>query len=245
MNYTQTKIICLIYKDMKIKRFFESTQSDKSIIDDYFAELSEGGSMDNKVNFSIKEINDNYFKVYVFLKIDRNQNIEIYQKLNLLEKKNDLKSKIFKYIKSSILGLLNDDSVDDIKIHEEDFGYEIEILTNLKGELEDWIYIDDDQSVTYDERRFEILMKNKFNVNVVSSSINMEADKYGDEYPEMSISLDEKPTKEKIEEIKKYMLSITKYFPIYGEDEKLFINLYNRGESQWIYLEINDMIYIQ
>ena len=77
------------------------------------------------------------------------------------------------------------------------------------------------------------------------SSFKWSADKYGYEYPEMSISLDEKPTKEKIEEIKKYMLSITKYFPIYGEDEKLFINLYNRGESQWIYLEINDMIYIQ
>ena len=229
---------------MKIKRFFESIQSDKFIIDDYFAELSEGGSMDKEVNFSINEVNENYFKVYVDIKIDKNYNIDIYPKLDLLEKKNDLKSKIFKYIKSSILGLLNDDSVDDIKIHEEDFGYEIEVLTNLKGDLEDWIYIDDDQSITYDERRFRKLMKNKFNVNVASSSINMEADKYGEEYPEMSIALDETPTKEKIEEIKKYMLSITKYFPIYGEDQKLFINMFSR-ESQWIYLEFNDLAYIQ
>lgn len=229
---------------MKIKRFFESVQSDKFIIDDYFAELSEGGSMDKEVNFSINEVNENYFKVYVDIKIDKNYNIDIYPKLDLLEKKNDLKSKIFKYIKSSILGLLNDDSVDDIKIHEEDFGYEIEVLTNLKGDLEDWIYIDDDQIITYDERRFRKLMKNKFNVNVASSSINMEADKYGEEYPEMSIALDETPTKEKIEEIKKYMLSITKYFPIYGEDQKLFINMFSR-ESQWIYLEFNDLAYIQ
>jgi hypothetical protein len=229
---------------MKIKRFFESVESDRFIIDDYFSELSEGGSFDKEIRFTINEINENLFKVYIQFKIDKNYNIDIYPKLDLLEKKNDLKSKIFKYIKSSILGLLNDDSVDDIKIHEEDFGYEIEVLTKLKGNIEDWIYVDDDQSITYDERRFRKLMKNKFNVNVVSSSINMEAGRYGEEYPEMSIALDETPTKEKIEEIKKYMLSIIKYFPIYGEDQKLFINLTNR-ESQWIYLEFNDLAYIQ
>lgn len=160
---------------MRIRRFLESKNNLNSLLDDYFSDLAGGGDINDQVYFDIKEVNNNLSEVKIKIKkIPFSSSEGILAELEHISNKTKTKLNITKYIRSSVIGLLNDDNVEDIKWRFDEDNFTIRVWSKIKDGDEDWIFEDDDdlREVSIDELRLKKLMKSKFNLEFVSVDIS-------------------------------------------------------------------------
>jgi hypothetical protein len=152
---------------MKIRRFWESTQSnDLLIIKDYFSSFSE--DLDDMCSTHFNKINDNLFEVVIRFLGDTTSKIKEETNLTKLDHwidMNEVDNKILNELRSSMRALVDDDMLEEFKLTKHTWGYTIEIHTQIKGEVTDWCYVNDN-NITYDKNRLKKIIFDKFEVEV-------------------------------------------------------------------------------
>jgi hypothetical protein len=227
---------------MKIRRFWESTQSnDLLIIKDYFSSFSE--DLDDICSTHFNKINDNLFEVIIRFTGDTTSQIKEETNLTKLDHwidMNEVDNKILNELRSSMRALVDDDMLEEFILTKRVYGYSIEIHTKIKGDVSEWVYAED-YEIYYDKNRFKKIIKDTFGVDVESSYMQEEYDKNGDRYLEFGITFTEKISAEIAEKIKKFILDIQ--LDVDGDLEKAFKgswSLYtNQKDTKTLYFEIN------
>ena len=151
-------------------------------------------------------------------------------------------NKILKELRASMQMLVSDDMLEEFKLTKHTWGYTIEIHTQIKGEVTDWCYVNDN-NITYDKNRLKKIIFDKFEVEVESSHMGEEYDKYGDRYLEFEITFKNKIMVKVVKQIKDFILNTE--IEVDDNLEKVFTSswgLWNYKETEEIknlYFEIN------
>ena len=129
---------------MRIKRFNESLENDLRVIKDYFASFSE--DLEDICEAHFNKVNDNLFEVVIRFKGNMTSQISDETSLTKLEHwidMNEVDNKILKELRASMQMLVSDDMLEEFKLTKHTWGYTIEIHTQIKGEVTDWCYVND------------------------------------------------------------------------------------------------------
>jgi hypothetical protein len=171
---------------MKVKRFFESIESDKWLIDAFFSDFSDGTLDSKNFKFELDEKNENFFEVIISCTKPKNS-IDIMDKVQNIIDLNKIESELLIYIKSSLIALEDSSEVEKITFDSYSRGsFNIRIWTKVKGDVENWFTITEDGYFEMDELRLKVLMKEKFDIEV--SGVSEEEDiRYGEPYREIVI----------------------------------------------------------
>lgn len=230
---------------MKIRRFNESLEDDLRAIKDYFASFTE--DLEDICGAHFNKVNDNLFEVVIRFTGEMTSKISDETKLTKLDHwidMNEVDNKILKELRSSMQMLVSDDMLEEFKLTKHTWGYTIEIHTQIKGEVTDWVYVNDD-TIKYDKNRFKKVIQDKFGVEVESSHMGEEFDKHGDRYLEFEITFKNKIKVEIANQVKNYILNIET--DIYDDLEKVFTNYWGNyketDEIKNLYFEINGSVY--
>lgn len=172
---------------MKIKRFFESIESDKWLIDDFFSDFSDGNLDSKNYKFKLNEKNENFFEVIISCSKPEDSSYAIDKIQNIIDL-NKSESDLLGYIRSSLMGLEDNSEVEKIKFDSYSRGtFNIKIWTKVKGDIENWFTITEDGYFEMDESRLKILMKEKFGIDVLKSLEFDDVDNQGEPYREIAI----------------------------------------------------------
>lgn len=170
---------------MRIKRFFESKESDIWLIDAFFSDFTDG-NLDKYCKFEIIEKNENFFEVIISIKntISSDPTEEVQNIIDLNKKE----LYILEYVNSALMGLENNIEVEKLTFDSYTRGsFRIKIWTKVKGDVENWFTITEDGYFEMDESRLKNLMKEKFGIDVLKSFENDDVDNQGDPYREIVI----------------------------------------------------------
>lgn len=157
---------------MKVKRFFESIESDKWLIDAFFSDFSDGTLDSKNFKFELDEKNENFFEVIISCTKPKNSTRQdpIMDKVQNIIDLNKIESELLRYIKSSLIAL-EDSEVEKITFDSYSRGsFNIRIWTKVKGDVENWFTITEDGYFEMDELRLKVLMKEKFDIEVSGAS---------------------------------------------------------------------------
>jgi hypothetical protein len=172
---------------MKVKRFFESIESDKWLIDAFFSDFSDGTLDSKNFKFELDEKNENFFEVIISCTKPKNS-IDIMDKVQNIIDLNKIESELLIYIKSSLIALEDSSEVEKITFDSYSRGsFNIRIWTKVKGDVENWFTITEDGYFEMDELRLKVLMKEKFDIEVSGVSEEEDIDRYGEPYREIVI----------------------------------------------------------
>jgi len=171
---------------MKVKRFFESIESDKWLIDAFFSDFSDGTLDSKNFKFELDEKNENFFEVIISCTKPKNS-IDIMDKVQNIIDLNKIESELLLYIKSSLIALEDSSEFEKVTFDSYSRGsFNIRIWTKVKGDVENWFTITEDGYFEMDELRLKVLMKEKFDIEV--SGVSEEEDiRYGEPYREIVI----------------------------------------------------------
>lgn len=231
---------------MKIQKFHESYNNDLRVIKDYFASFSE--DLEDICEAHFNKVNDNLFEVVIRFKGNMTSQISDETSLTKLDHwidMNEVDNKILKELRSSMQMLVSDDMLEEFKLSKHNWGYTIEIHTQIKGEVTDWCYVND-RNITYDKNRLKKIIFDKFEVEVESSHMGEECDGCGNRYLEFEITFKNKIKGEVVKQIKDFILNTE--IEVDGDLEKVFTSswaLWNYKETDEIkniYFEINSGI---
>ena len=229
---------------MKIRRFNESIQNDLISIKEYFSSFES--DLEDICQAHFNKVNDNLFEVVIRFTGDTSSQINDETNLTKLDNwinMNEVDNIILKELRASMQMLVNDDMLEEFKLSKNYWGYTIEIHTQIKVEVTDWVYVNDG-SITYDKNRLKKIIFDSFGVEVESSHMGEEYDKYGDRYLEFEITFKNKIKGEIANQIKNYVMNIED-----ADGDKVFIEcwgLYNYKETDEIknlYFEITKSVY--
>lgn len=199
---------------MKIRKFHESYNNDLFNIKNYFSNFSD--DMEDLCTINISEVNKTLYKISIqrkklIEKIDENSLNEIESWIT----ENQEDSNILKEIRSALTLLTQDDMLDSFILNKTLNGYQIEVNTQITGEIEDWIYVDA-PDVKWDKKRLMKIINQKFGITPIKAKIyNL----YGDPALELQIQIDENDI-ELANKIKNYILSLT--YDDYGSENDIF-----------------------
>jgi hypothetical protein len=207
---------------MKIKRFFESINY--STIENYFSDLED--RYDDAI-LEITEINPNYFRIEVAPseKIRKQLALRDTSPLSIINRikvSNKWQNECLEFIERGIVALNNSDGIEKISFHEKNGVFNILVNTTIEGETpEDWIKVDNEGYMEYDEILLKRIMKEKFDVDLIGSTFDKDSD---ENYMLLMFKLGypKSLTEEDKESIKRYMLSLSA--TIYGQNRKIFQN---------------------
>lgn len=158
---------------MKVKRFFESIESDKWLIDAFFSDFSDGTLDSKNFKFELDEKNENFFEVIISCTKPKNSTRQdpIMDKVQNIIDLNKIESELLRYIKSSLIALEDSSEVEKITFDSYSRGsFNIRIWTKVKGDVENWFTITEDGYFEMDELRLKVLMKEKFDIEVSGAS---------------------------------------------------------------------------
>ena len=213
-----------------LKKFFESTQSDIEVIKEYFYNISE--DLEDTCELDINQNNENFFTVTIrpILKIKGTITQESTELINDWITSNSNSSKILNELKSSISRLQDENILESFSLRKfistgNSEGYSLEIYTKLKEgqDIENWIFIEDDNSAWVDGLRLKKYMSSKFDVKVSNYELNEDYDKYNERYIQLTINFAEPVQKSKLEEIKQLLLKKEVRHEDEGEDIQIFV----------------------
>jgi hypothetical protein len=172
---------------MKVKRFFESIESDKWLIDAFFSDFSDGTLDSKNFKFELDEKNENFFEVIISCTKPKNS-IDIMDKVQNIIDLNKIESELLLYIKSSLIALEDSSEFEKVTFDSYSRGsFNIRIWTKVKGDVENWFTITEDGYFEMDELRLKVLMKEKFDIEVSGVSEKEDIDRYGEPYREIVI----------------------------------------------------------
>jgi hypothetical protein len=162
---------------MKIKRFVEKVNYSYTI-QDYFSDLED--YLDS-TEIEVTELNPNFYEVEIYpndkqRKIIQRDNTPM-SELNYFREKNKWQLECLKYIENAIMALENDDNVERIIFKEVNVGFSIKINTTITTNDDEWFSIIDNELV-YDEFKIKKIMKDKFDIKLLSVSDDFDDD-YG------------------------------------------------------------------
>ncbi len=126
---------------MKIWRFHESLENDFLTIKDYFSSFSE--DLDEMCSVHFNKINDNLFEVVIRFTGDTTSKIKEETNLTKLDhwiNMNEVDNKILNELRSSMRALVDDDMLEEFELTKQNWGYQIEIHTKIKGDVSEWVY---------------------------------------------------------------------------------------------------------
>ena len=233
---------------MRILRFNESKENEdiQVIIKEYFASFED---MEDICTLEFKKINDTYFKIKIRLK---NSNTKIKQQYyiksesdlfildnHIINNTND--NKILTELKASLNGLINDDVLEDFNISRQYaivpasyILYEIKIWTKVSGDYQQWVFIND-YHLLYDKVRLKQLIKDKFNIEIISSILEEDYDRYNDRYIRFGIEFEKGVNLTDKDKISEWILSTNDLF----NDEVEWIFQRIKGNENTLLFDVN------
>jgi hypothetical protein len=191
-----------------LKRFFESQDSDLEILKDYFYNLIDDLSDICNVNF--KQNTTNFFTVYINREKKINRTID-QNTINLIDTwidSNSNDSKIILALKESISRLEDHMLVESFTLEVTHDGWSLNIYTQLKGDANEWIFMEEDYSVWIDKLRLKKYLE-KFGVKFKSYHFSEDSTKYSERYYDLDIYFEEMYPKDKLEEVLNALKEIT------------------------------------
>jgi len=217
---------------MKVKRFFESIESDKWLIDAFFSDFSDGTLDSKNFKFELDEKNENFFEVIISCTKPKNS-IDIMDKVQNIIDLNKIESELLIYIKSSLIALEDSSEVEKITFDSYSRGsFNIRIWTKVKGDVENWFTITEDGYFEMDELRLKVLMKEKFDIEV--SGVSEEEDiRYGEPYREIVIQTGQNLSddRNKAFDVLNYFRTIRRNY--WGMERRVFTNVtFNRNRIE-------------
>ncbi len=226
---------------MKIWRFHESLENDFLTIKDYFSSFSE--DLDEMCSVHFNKINDNLFEVVIRFTGDTTSKIKEETNLTKLDhwiNMNEVDNKILNELRSSMRALVDDDMLEEFELTKQNWGYQIEIHTKIKGDVSEWVYTED-YEIYYDKNRLKRLIKDKFDVDVESSYMGEEYDKRGDRYLLFYITFKNNISDEMAKQIQKFLSDIE--LDVEGDIEKAFVGSWGiyGSTTKSISFEINQV----
>jgi hypothetical protein len=162
---------------MKIKRFVEKVNYSYTI-QDYFSDLED--YLDS-TEIELTELNPNFYEVEIYpndkqRKIQRDNTLSVAMlELNYVREKNKWQLECLKYIENAIMALENDDNVERIIFKEVNGGFSIKINTTITTNDDEWFSITDND-LSYDEFKIKKIMKDKFDIKLLSVSDDFDDD---------------------------------------------------------------------
>ena len=231
---------------MKVKRFFESIESDKWLIDAFFSDFSDGTLDSKNFKFELDEKNENFFEVIISCTKPKNstRQVPIMDKVQNIIDLNKIESELLRYIKSSLIALEDSSEVEKITFDSYSRGsFNIRIWTKVKGDVENWFTITEDGYFEMDELRLKVLMKEKFDIEVSGASEEEDIDRNGEPYREIVIQTDQnlsddRSWRDKALDVLNYFKSIRRNY--WQMERRVFRNVaFNRNRIE---LELDSSI---
>jgi hypothetical protein len=233
---------------MKILRFFESLDGDFSTVKSYFSGFNTLKDI-CRISFDVR--NENTFEITITY-IGDTSSLITYSPDKDADNTNSLKNWINqkddeKLIMETLKDIMREISDDDIlyefSIRRYTFGHNVKITTKLKNEydLENWIYVNNQDEISHDKNRLKVLMNKKYDIDVTKSEI-----KHGyrdnHKYLYLEIYFNEKLSVDKKADILKWMKNIKIFVPNYEEEYIIFDSVYFGEYQNFIDCYIINMI---
>ena len=192
-----------------LKRFNENTDSDISILKEYFFNISE--DLDDICQLTINQNTSNFFTIFINQKRNIRGTID-QSSLNRIDEwieSNQNNSRTLAELKSSIIRLDGEDLLESFNLDKNIDGYRLEIFTKIKSDsdIENWIFVEPDYSVWIDQLRLKALIKNRFNLEITNSYFSEDYDKY-DKYIQFNITFKDLVEKSKLQEVVDFLSKI-------------------------------------
>ena len=218
-----------------LKKFNENTDSDISILKEYFFNISE--DLDDICQLTINQNTSNFFTIFINQKRNIKGTID-QSSLNKIDEwieSNQDNSRILAELKSSINRLDGEELLESFKVDKNIDEYILEIFTKIKSDsdIENWIFVEPDYSVWIDQLRLKALIKNRFNLEITNS--------YFSEDLQFNITFKDLVEKSKLQEVVDFLSKTRAQDP---DDDDTF-EIFNGGtfskyrESSrdiWLYL---------
>jgi hypothetical protein len=213
-----------------LKKFNESKDSDLDILKEYFYNIAE--DLSDICELSITQNNDNYFTITIkpLLEIKSTITQDNTEYINDWITSNSHNSKILVELKSSISRLQEENILESFTLKKfqslsNSDGYILEIYTKIKGDvdIENWIFLEEDDTVWVDNLRLKKFMNSKFGLEIQNYELGEDFDKYNERYIHFTINFNEPVQKSKLEEIKVELLKKE----LWSEDEGEMINIFD------------------
>lgn len=203
-----------------LKRFNENTDSDISILKEYFFNISE--DLDDICQLTINQNTSNFFTIFINQKRKIKGTID-QSSLNRIDEwieSNQNNSRILAELKSSINRLDGEDLLESFNLDKNIDEYRLEIFTKMKSDsdMENWIFVEPDYSVWIDQLRLKALIKNRFNLEITNSYFSEEYDKYEKGYLQFNINFKDLVEKSKLQEVVDFLSKIRAQVPDEPDD---------------------------
>lgn len=195
-----------------LKKFFESQQSNIEILKQYFYDITD--DLDDICELHITENNSNYYTVRISPTLRTTGTItqDTTDAIDLWIQSNSNDSRILTELKASISRLQDENILESFSLGKYQAlggsqGYELQIFTQLKDEnLEDWIFVEEDNTAWVDGLRLKKYMKDKFGVDVSGYNLGEEYDRFDQRYIELTINFEPSVAKGKMSKIESELI---------------------------------------
>lgn len=230
-----------------LKKFNENTDSDISILKEYFFNISE--DLDDICELVINQNTSNFFTIFINQKRNIKGTIDqsSINKIDVWIESNQDNSKILAELKSSINRLDGEELLENFSLNKNIDGYKLEVFTKIKSDsdIENWIFVEPDYSVWYDQLRLKNLIKNRFNLEITNSYFSEDYDKYEKRYLQFNITFKDLVEKSKLQEVVDFLSKIRAQEPDDDDTFEIFDGgtfSKHRESSRDIWLYLHDSI---
>lgn len=156
-------------------------------------------------------------------------------------------SRILAELKSSINRLDGEELLENFSLNKNIDGYKLEVFTKIKSDsdIENWIFVEPDYSVWYDQLRLKNLIKNRFNLEITNSYFSEDYDKYEKRYLQFNITFKDLVEKSKLQEVVDFLSKIRAQEPDDDDTFEIFDGgtfSKHRESSRDIWLYLHDSI---
>lgn len=230
-----------------LKKFNENTDSDISILKEYFFNISE--DLDDICELVINQNTSNFFTIFINQKRNIKGTIDqsSINKIDVWIESNQDNSRILAELKSSINRLDGEELLENFSLNKNIDGYKLEVFTKIKSDsdIENWIFVEPDYSVWYDQLRLKNLIKNRFNLEITNSYFSEDYDKYEKRYLQFNITFKDLVEKSKLQEVVDFLSKIRAQEPDDDDTFEIFDGgtfSKHRESSRDIWLYLHDSI---